>query len=120
MKIDFKNAFNSIRRDVVLKEIQKQLPSIYPIVWQAYSSNSILFYGNSFLSSQEGVQQEDPLGPFLFSLAIQNLNNQCKSELNIWYLDDGTLAENAEDVLTDFNKIINAKETLGLETNSSK
>ena len=60
------------------------------------------------------------MGPFLFSLAIQSLINECKSELNIWYLDDGTLAENAEKVLSDFNKIINAKETLGLETNSSK
>ena len=30
------------------------------------------------------------------------------------------MAENAEEVLSDFNKIINAKETLGLETNSSK
>ena len=120
MKIDFKNAFNSIRRDVVLKEIQKQFPTIYPIFWQAYSCPSFLFYGDRFLSFQEGVQQGESLGSFLFSLAIQNLINECKSELNIWYLDDGTLAGNAEDVLSDFNKIINAKETLGLETYSSK
>ena len=112
LKIDFKNAFNSIRRDVVFKEIQKKLPTIYPIFCQAFSCPSILFYGDSFLLSQEGVQQGDPLGPFLFSLAIQNLINECKSELNIWYLDDGTVAGNAEDVLSDFNKIINAKETL--------
>ena len=53
----------------------------------------------------------------MFSLAILNLINECKSDLNIWYLDDGTLAENT---LTDFYKIINANETLGPETNSLK
>ena len=98
LKIKIKKAFNSVRRDVVLNEIQKQLPTIYSIAWQAYSCPSNLFYGDSLFSSQEGVQQSDPLGPFLFSLAIKNLIEECKSELNIWYLDNGTLAGNAEDV----------------------
>ena len=51
------------------------------------------------LGSKQGVQQGDPLGPLMFSLAlhkyVQSIASDSKcSELlfNMWYLDDGTLA----------------------------
>jgi len=41
-------------------------------------------------------------------------------ELNLWYLDDGTLAGDPETVLEDFRHIIDFCKNLGLEVNSSK
>jgi len=60
VKLDVKNAFNSIRRDTVLQEAQKHLPEIYPFLWDCYSSKTSLFHGNFNLDSATGVQQGDP------------------------------------------------------------
>ena len=49
-----------------------------------------------------------------------DLINQYKSELKVFYLDDGTLAGNINDVLEDYKMIQNAATTLGLTVNSSK
>ena len=70
--------------------------------------------------SSEGVQQGDPLGPMCFSLAIHGLASRLKSELNLWYLDDGTLAGSPESVRSDFDAIITHQASLGLEVNLRK
>ena len=68
-KIDFANAFNTVRRDVILKNVQETLPEIYKMVWQQYSRESNLYFGDEhILKSGEGVQYSDPLGPLLFHL----------------------------------------------------
>ena len=72
------------------------------------------------IHSQEGVQQGDPLGPFLFSLGIQDLINDCTSEFNCWYLDDGTIAGDVRSVLKDATLITNAFSSHGLKVNPSK
>ena len=58
-----------------------------------YEENSYLFFGDNTLDSSKGVQQGDPMGPFLFSLAIMDIVKKMKSDQNIWYLDDGTMAD---------------------------
>ena len=120
MKIDYKNAFNSIHRDVLLKVVRDLFPEIYPFVWQCYSSPSTLFFGEFVLQSATGVQQGDPLGPALFNLAIHSLISGLSSDLNIWYLDDGTISGKIEDVLSDLKSIIQLSPSLGLELNASK
>jgi hypothetical protein len=42
------------------------------------------------------------------------------SQLNIWYLDDGTLADYPEVVLSDFKKVINLSRKIDLELNFNK
>ena len=50
--------------------VWEHFSSLYPLVWQVYSLPSNLFFGDSIISSATGVQQGDPLGPALFSLAL--------------------------------------------------
>ena len=69
------------------------------------------------LFSKEGVQQGDPL---LFSLAINDAISSCKSEFNMWYLNDGTLAGNVGVVFSDFVKIMELENSLGLKVNPAK
>ena len=91
LKLDFQNAFNSIRRDVILKEVLIKAPKVYPLAYSAYRFPSFLFYGNSTILSAEGVQQGDPLGPLLFCLGIHDLISSLQSQFRVFYLDDGTL-----------------------------
>ena len=120
LKIDFSNAFNSLRRDVILDSIQKDFPGIFAFINSCYSSRSYLRFGQFNINSDEGVQQGDPLGPLLFCMATLSLVKQMKSELNIWYMDDGTLGGDAENLVTDFLTIINTGKELGLIVNPQK
>ena len=104
LKVDYKNAFNSIRRDVIMSKVKEEVPALYKMVWQTYSTASYLYFNEEVILSQEGVQEGDPLGPFLFSLGVRELMNSCSSESNIGYLDDATLADKPEIVLADLKK----------------
>ena len=55
LKLDFKNAFNSIRRDKMLAAVRERAPEIYPLVHSAYSTQSTLFFGGESLQSAEGI-----------------------------------------------------------------
>ena len=72
-KIDFSNAFNAVKRDVFLNEFFQHFPQIYKWVRFCYSQHSFCFFGNFVIPSEAGVQQGDPLGPFLFCLVLQVL-----------------------------------------------
>ena len=120
LKIDYKNAFNCISRKVILEKVKEHIPHMYNYVYQCYGNESSLYFGSQdIIYSKEGVQQGDPLGPFLFSLAINDLVNSCESPLNLWYLDDGTLGGSVSQVIQDYKRILNAT-SLGLEINPNK
>ena len=120
LKLDFKNAFNSVRRDKVLESARQNIPEIFPFVYSCYSAPSTLSFADSSLSSAEGVQQGDPLGPLLFCLVIHPLILQLKAEFRVFYLDDGTLGGAEADVLYDFQLIDREARTLGLQLNQRK
>ena len=70
VKIDMKNAFNAIRRDSCLRVVRERAPSLYRLLWQAYSELTPLFYGTFKIQSANGLQQGDPCGLGVFLLAI--------------------------------------------------
>ena len=119
-KIDMANAFNCLRRDVFLSAAREKAPEIYRLLWQAYSAPSTLFYGDTNLSSESGIQQGDPFGPALFSLGIDRLIQGLNCELNIWYLDDGSIGDSPEKVLSCVEKLIRDLNEIGLVVNQSK
>ena len=73
LMLDFANAFNTLRRDKMLRAVGEIVPSLFPFVYSSYCSPSSLFWEDKVLDSAEGVQQGDPLGPLLFCLTIHNL-----------------------------------------------
>ena len=120
VKVDMCNAFNTVRRDKMLKAIHARCPEIYRLAFQAYSAPTPLHIGNSLIPSSSGVQQGDPLGPIGFSLAIDNCARSMRSPLNIWYLDDATLAGPVSTVTDDLANMQRLLPDLGLKLNSSK
>ena len=88
VKLDFQNAFNSIRRVKMLSAVSDLCPVLYPFIHSSYSAPSHLFWGSRRLVSADGVQQGDPLGPLLFCLTIHPLIIQLKVNLSysIWMM----------------------------------
>lgn len=91
VKIDVKNAFNSVRRDVVLRCMKESCPEVYAMTYQAYSAHTPLLIAGQRVLSSAGVQQGDPIGPIAFALAVNSCAQSLKSPLNVWYLDDATI-----------------------------
>ena len=120
VKVDVSNAFNTVRRDVLLSEVRNRCPEVYPLAFQAYSNPSPLHFGEHIISSCCGVQQGDPLGPAFFALAIDGCARSLKAPLNIWYLDDATIAGPAETVAEDLRTLCAGLPKLGLQLNMTK
>jgi hypothetical protein len=128
LKLDVKNAFNSISRKFFLHLVRLYFPEIYTFVNFAYSqsTNLVISETSDYLLSQEGVQQGDPLGPLLFAIGIQPLlwkfqtEFAAKLKLNVWYLDDGTIGVDSCDVLACINFFQTVLPQFGLTLNLHK
>ena len=118
VKIDFTNAFNTLRRDVILEAVERHLPELLP--YASYSENSDLQFGDFSLQSQEGAQQGDPLGPLYFCLAVHDLLSSLQSPIVVGYLDDMSMGGEAGKVAEDFTRLESGAAKLGLTLNRSK
>lgn len=122
--VDFSNAFNLVDRSAMLREVRFRCPIISKWVEFCYAFPANLYYGASTLSSAQGVQQGDPLGPLLFSLTLHPLvlkiSQQCQLDLQAWYLDDGTIIGDTLQVSKAFHIIQNEGASVGLHLNVEK
>ena len=90
-KIDFCNAFNSLRRDLMLHSVHSTVPGIYRFCHLCYNNPSILMFDDRTILSQEGPHQGDPLGSLLFCLSIHSDLRRLQSELVAGFMDHLTL-----------------------------
>lgn len=120
IKLDFANAFNTMRRDVMLQAVRETIPELYAFIHQAYSAESVLQFGSFEVRSQMGPQQGDPLGPLLFCLPLQPALRSMSSSFRLGYLDDISLGGRPEDVRHDLAIITELEETLGIRLNRQK
>ena len=70
VKLDFSNAFNTLRRDSMLEATAQFAPDLLPYVISVYGSTTMLSFGDEKIESMEGIQQDDPLGSLLFCITI--------------------------------------------------
>ena len=120
LKIDLKNAFNSISRDALLATVFAKTPLIYNYTEAAYAKPSFLFYRDKIILSEEGAQQGDPEGPPLFFDTINDTIRSFCSKLNLWHLDDGNVARTFKDVRNDYTTLRSTFLAMGLKVNPQK
>ena len=75
VKLDFKNAFNTVHRDNIIKALAQHFPELELYLRSAYRQDSTLLFGDFTVALSCGVQQGDPLGPLLFSLAVRQVSH---------------------------------------------
>lgn len=106
LKVDFKNAFNSHRRDTMLKLVHEHFPEIYPMVSQTYLQPTPITFGDAVIQSQTGCQQGDVLSPLLFCLVVHSTLESLQSEVALGYLDDFVLMNREpQTLLSDVQRI---------------
>ena len=98
----------------------ERLPLIYRFCYLAYSNNTFLRFGDDIITSQEGAQQGDPLGPLLFCLAVHPLLSSLTCPLVVGYMDDITLGGPMDLLADDMERIHRDGALFGLHINNSK
>nr|GEX39438.1 putative reverse transcriptase domain-containing protein [Tanacetum cinerariifolium] len=124
LTMDLSNAFNLMDRSALLHEVWVMCPSISLWVDFLYGHASRLYIGDTHIWSATVVQQGDPLGPFLFAFILHPLLHKikysCKLLLHAWYLGDGTIIGDSEEVARVLDIIKVSGPCLGLELNIKK
>jgi hypothetical protein len=119
-KIDFTNAFNTVRRDCMLEAVAEHFPELMAFASCSYNDSSALSFGSFSLESAEGPQQGDPLGPLYFCITVHKLLSSLTSEFVVGYLDDISFGDSTETAIKDFLQLETEASKLGLLLNRSK
>ena len=91
--VDASNAFNSLNRNLALRNILHLCPSLGRVLVNLYRIESSLFIGKDTLLSKEGTTQGDPLAMIMYAVASVPLINKLSSidgMKQLWYADDAT------------------------------
>ena len=127
LKVDLENAYNSVDRGSILRAVKRYFPEMEAWYRFCYQSPAKLFCEGEVLpfESSQGVQQGDPLGPLLFALGILHACKKLKAELqadtlSVWYLDDGTIVGEADEVVRAWELIQTEVNRVGLKVNKDK
>ncbi|XP_026383936.1 uncharacterized protein LOC113279455 [Papaver somniferum] len=122
--IDFSNAFNLVDRSTIIREVRAHCPSISHWVEFCYMKPARLYYRDHILSSTQGMQHGDPLGPLLFALAlhplVEKIATNCTLDFHAWYLDDDTIAGDTMEVSKALKILQDDGPGYGLHLNISK
>ena len=90
--VDATNAFNSLNRQVALRNIRHLCPPLSKILINTYRVDVRLFIDGETLLSQEGTTQGDPLAIAMYAIAVNPLIHRLKQDTTkqIWFADDAT------------------------------
>jgi hypothetical protein len=135
VKVDCKNAFNSVLRRKLLAAVEKYCPGMYPWVKVNHINVTKLWHTCAelakkeadFLNSEEGVQQGEVGGPVNFCLAIQEILEELNLMLVVLgggalyaYMDDLIMLGPVNVVCEAWPTLVRKLKDVGLVVNTDK
>ena len=116
------NAFNSLNREVALRNISRLCPSLSKTLINTYREDIPLNIYGETIFSQEVTTQGDPLAMAMYAIAIIPLINRLKEDdvKQIWYADDAAAVGKLSDVKTWWDRLIEIGPDYGYYPNASK
>ncbi|MDP3213170.1 MAG: reverse transcriptase family protein [Deltaproteobacteria bacterium] len=125
VQVDIKNAFNQVSRQSFFETLAQDFPSLFRYAKCFYGIEGQLFINDdTCIASREGVQQGDPLGPFLFCLAMHPVlseltasHPQCKV---LAYMDDISILGPPAAAFRVFEDLKTLCAGVGLQVNPNK
>ena len=123
VSLDLSNAFNTVSRAAFVGLVEEHFPELASWIWRCYGAKQfLLLKGQEPLLSAAGVQQGDPLGPFLFRLAVHPvLKKLARSVVPLAYMDDIYLvSDNVERLKEAVLALKDDLEKLNLKVNFNK
>ena len=120
--VDATNAFNSLNRQVALKNIEKICLPISTILTNTYRDDIHLFIDGETLLSQEGTTQGDPLAMAMYALAITPLIDRLYDETTkqIWFADDASAVGDLSSLNSWWKRLQSIGPEYGYHPNASK
>ena len=98
IKLDFTNAFNTVRRDLIFVSTADKTPELYRFVHASLACSPKLTYENETIISDEGSQQGDPLSSLDYCDAAQPTLLAKTSRTKLGFVDEGKISQVANDV----------------------
>ncbi|KAL0222939.1 hypothetical protein P9112_002329 [Eukaryota sp. TZLM1-RC] len=122
--LDFKNAFNSVKRKAIFEVIKSDFPELTSSFYQFYGKESDSVFNSFGVKSSSGVKQGDPLGSLLFCLAIHTtldiIEQKYPSIKIVAYINDITLIGSFDLLELVAQEIADSYKNIGLYLNASK
>ena len=131
VKMDFKNAYGSVKREAIRASLEKhdQVKFLLPWFDAMYGGPNIhTVHGDDgevrTISQIDGIMQGDPLGVLWFSLAIKDAMESTRASYpSVFiraYIDDPVLVGKDPDVYCAYNMFVQEAEKVGLIPNQDK
>ena len=120
VKLDFTNAFNSVRRDTILTKFAEKMPELYRFTCDFLDCNPQLIFGENIIISAKGSQQGDPLSGLQFCESIQPTLTDREAQTTLGFVDDIDLEGEVSRVARDFQTIVDSRPQIGLLLNIHK
>ena len=120
--IDAENAFNSLNRELALKNVEILCPALHHALANSYKHPSNLYVNNTVLTSTEGTTQGDPLAMAMYGIGI-NPRIELLQKPNItqkWYADDGGAAGDLRSLCAILDNLDVLGKALGYNVKPSK
>ena len=116
------NAFNSLNRQVALRNVQQLCPSLSKVLINTYREDIKLFIDGEVLLSREGTTQGDPLAMAMYAIAITPLIHRLEDQATnqVWFADDDTAGGRLTHLRGWWDRVVDIGPDYGYNPNAAK
>ncbi|KAK3241326.1 hypothetical protein CYMTET_48893 [Cymbomonas tetramitiformis] len=129
LQLDCKNAFNTVHRRAIFQAVYEDFPELLGLTESCFRHEARLRWRGAdgtfhWVSSAEGAQQGDPLGPFFMAAPLQPvLQAALRAHPDVYiiaYLDDIHILGEPDRARAAYDTIVPSLEGIGLDLNVGK